>query len=158
MSGADEEDTGSWYLAGPHYHTFAAPEGPEFEVRGDVAFYVGTPPPVYLEARPAMIKVNAVYTPLDYDRPEVTIEPPSAWIGVRAGFAVPAAVIVDERPAAVIVPGRVRAGVEVVVPTPSLSVDIGIGIGGGVIVGGDRDRGRGWKGDRGRKRGWSKRK
>lgn len=135
--GDDDEDIEYCYLDGPHYHSFAPPSGPDFEVVGGVSFYVGTPPPVYLEARPALVKVNAVYTPLTYERPVVTVEAPSAWIGVRAGFA-PAAVVVDPRPA-VVVPGKVRAGVEVVVPAPSISVDIGVGIGGGVIVN-DRHR------------------
>ncbi|MCX5748595.1 MAG: hypothetical protein NT062_39605, partial [Proteobacteria bacterium] len=69
------------YLDGPHFHDFAAPEGPEFELRGDVAFYVGEPPPVYVEERPALVKINAVYTPLRYERPLVTVEAPGAWIG-----------------------------------------------------------------------------
>lgn len=140
--GDDHEDVEFCYLDGPHYHSFAPPPGPEFEVVGNVNFYVGTPPPVYLEARPALVKVNAVYTPLTYERPVVTVEAPSAWIGVRAGFA-PAAVVVDARPPAVVVETpRVRAGVEVVVPAPSISVDVGIGvgIGGGVFVGGHDHR------------------
>lgn len=150
--GDDEDDTEWCYLDGPHYHAFAAPDGPEFDVKGDVAFYVAEPPPVYLEARPALVKINAVYTPLIYERPVVTVEPPSAWIGVRAGFAAPA-VVVDERPAAVVVPGRVRAGVgvragvEVVVPPPprlEVNVGVGIGFGGGVRVKGDNGRHRGW--------------
>lgn len=130
--GDDHEDVEFCYLDGPHYHGFAPPSGPDFEVRAGVNFYVGTPPPMYLEARPAMVRVNAVYTPLTYERPVVTVEPPSAWIGVRAGFAAPAAVVVGGRPGAVVVPGRVRAGVDVVVPTPSLSVNIGVGA--GVVV------------------------
>lgn len=155
-----EDDTEWCYLDGPHYHAFAAPEGPEFEIKGDVAFYVAEPPPVYVEARPALVKINAVYTPLVYERPVVTVEPPSAWIGVR--FAAPvSAVVVDERPPAVVVPGRVRAGagvrvragVEVVVPPPprlEVNVGVGIGFGGGVRVKGDNGRHRGW-GKKGRR-------
>lgn len=148
--GDDDHDTEYCYLDGAHYHSFAPPPGPEFEVTGGVNFYVGEPPPAYIEARPALIKVNAVYEPLVYTRPVVEVEPPRGWIGVRAGFAVPtAAVIVDERPAAVVVPGRVRGGVgvgvgvglDVVVPAPSLSIGIGIGTP-GVIV---RDRPRGYR-------------
>jgi hypothetical protein len=132
--GDDHEDVEFCYLDGPHYHSFAAPSGPDFEVVGGVNFYVGTPPPVYLEARPALVKVNAVYTPLTYERPVVTVQAPAAWIGVRAGFA-PAAVVDARPPAVVVETPRVRAGVEVVVPTPSISVDVGIGVGiGGVIV------------------------
>ena len=91
-----------------------------------------------------------------YERPVVTVEPPSAWIGVRAGFGVPAAVVVEDRPAAVVVPGRVHAGVSaaVVVPTPSLSVNIGIGTPGVVVhdhVHVKHHKHKGWKG-RGRGR------
>ena len=137
--GDRDEDIEYCYLDGPHYHSFAPPSGPDFEVRGGVNFYVGTPAPVYLEARPALVKVNAVYTPLTYERPVVTVEPPSAWIGVRAGFA-PAAVVVEGRPAAVVVPGRVRAGVDVVVPAPSLEVNIGVGA--GVFIDGHHHHGK----------------
>ncbi|MDX2088928.1 MAG: hypothetical protein SFX73_13810 [Kofleriaceae bacterium] len=142
--GDDHEDVEYCYLDGPHYHSFAPPEGPDFEVRGGVNFYVGTPAPIYLEARPALVKVNAVYTPLTYERPVVTVEAPPAWIGVRAGFAP--AVVIDSRPPAVVVETpRVRAGVSVdvvVPPPPSISVDVGIGVGsgGGVIVGGPGQR------------------
>lgn len=128
--GDDEDDTEFCYIDGPHFHYFEPADGPEFEVKGDAYFYVGEPPPVYLEARPAMVKINAVYTPLVYTRPVIEVEPPSAWIGVRAGFGVPAAVVVDQRPAAVMVTGpraEVRGGIEVHIPTPSLHVDIGIG-------------------------------
>lgn len=139
--GDDHEDVEFCYLDGAHYHSFAPPRGPEFQVVGDAHFYVAEPPPVYVEARPAMIRVNAVYEPLVYSRPVVTVEAPVGWIGVRAGFGAPAVVV----PAAVVVdthPGRGhahgRAGIEVVVPTPSISVDIGFGVRGGVI---HRDRG-----------------
>lgn len=134
----DAEDTEFCYIDGPHYHYFEPPVSAtaDFKVVGDAYFYVGQPAPVYVEARPAMVKVNAIYTPMVYTRPVVTVEPPSGWIGVRAGFGVPAAVVVDDRPAAVVVEQPVvRAGVEVHIPTPTLS--IGIGIGGGTVV---RDR------------------
>lgn len=159
--GDDHEDVEFCYLDGPHFHAFAAPAGPDFEVVGDVNFYVGTPPPVYLEARPTLVKVNAMYTPITYERPVITVEAPSAWIGVRAGFGAPAAVVVDTRPAAVVVPGRVRAGLSVEVvapPPPSISIDVGIGVGvrGGVFVGGPghkhKHKHKKWKG-RGRGRG-----
>lgn len=130
------EDTEYCYIEGPHYHYFEPPISAEFKVAGDAYFYVGDPAPAYVEARPAMVRVNAIYTPMVYTRPVVTVEPPSGWIGIRAGFGAPAAVVVDQRPAAVIVDEPVvRAGVEVHIPTPTLS--IGIGIGGGTVV---RDR------------------
>lgn len=113
------------YLTGPHYHNYAPPEDPSFTLTGGAYFYVGTPPPVYLEARPAMLKINALYTPIVYERPVVEVEAPSAWINVR----YPVAVVVVPEP---------RAVVEVHVPQPRLHVDIGIGFGGGVFVGGGR--------------------
>lgn len=123
--GDDEEDVEFCYLDGAHYHNFTPPPAveAEFEVRGDAYFYIAEPPQAYIEARPAMIKVNAMYAPITYSRPVVTVEPPSGWIGVR--FAAPA-VVVDTRPAVVVAP-RVRTGVEVHVPVPSISVDIGFG-------------------------------
>jgi hypothetical protein len=147
--GDDHEDTEYCYLNGAHYHSFPAPAGPEFQVVGGASFYVGEPPQAYVEARPAMIKVNAVYEPLVYTRPVVTVEPPSGWIGVRAGYGGPA-VVVDARPAAVVVP----AHVDVVVPTPSISVDIGFGVRGGVY----RDRGRHRGHYKGKHKKWRKRR
>jgi hypothetical protein len=141
--GDDEQDVEFCYLDGPHYHSFTPPPAIEadFEVAGDAYFYVAEPPTAYVEARPAMIKINAVYTPLTYSRPVVEVEPPSGWIGVRVGLGVPAAVVVDERPATVVVPrvrGGVRVGAEVHVPMPSLNVNIGIATPGVIIHDGHR--------------------
>ncbi|MGE3547834.1 MAG: hypothetical protein AB7L28_28170, partial [Kofleriaceae bacterium] len=61
--GGDGETLEFCYLSGPHYHYFAPPEGPEFEQVGGAYFYVAEPPKVYLEQRPALIEVMAVYTP-----------------------------------------------------------------------------------------------
>jgi hypothetical protein len=151
--GDDESDVEFCYLDGPHYHSFAAPEGPEFQVVGDAYFYVGEPGPVYVEARPAMIKVNAIYEPIVYTRPVVEVEPPTAWVGLRFGAPVvvaPAAVVVDAPDVRVRGP-RVRAGVDVrvlVPPPPSVRVDVGVGFGlsGGVKVkgGGKGRKRRGW--------------
>ncbi len=145
--GDDDEDVEFCYLDGPHFHNFTPPPVIEadFEVAGDAYFYVAEPPTVYVDARPAMIKVNAVYAPLVYARPVVTVEPPSGWIGVR--FGAPA-VVVDTRPAAVVVTPRVRTGVEVHVPMPSISVDIGFGVGGQVRHGHGKHKkykGKKWK-------------
>lgn len=147
--GDDQEDVEFCYLDGPHYHHFTPPleVRADFAVADDAYFYVAEPPAAYIEARPAMIKVNAMYTPLVYTRPVVTVEPPSGWIGVRFGGP---AVVVDARPAAVVVTPRVRTGVEVHVPAPSISVDIGFG---GHIHGGHgrghgkhkKFRGKKWK-------------
>lgn len=133
--GAPEPDVEYCYLNGPHYHYFTPPPGPEFKVVGDTYFYVvADPPRAYVEARPAMVEVNAVYTPIVYARPVVEVEAPAGWIGVHAtwgvGMAVvaPAAVVVKPR-AHVHTPGVV---VDVHVPVPTVRVDVGIGVGGHV--------------------------
>ncbi len=141
VAGVGDPYTHYCYLNGPHYHAFE-PEGPDFEVRGDAYFYVGTPAPVYLEARPAYIGINATYQPLVYTRPVVEVEPPRGWILLQPAFVIdaPAAVIIDDHPgrhlghhkhggAAVGV--GVGVGVSVAVPTVSVGVHVG---GPGVIV------------------------
>jgi hypothetical protein len=122
------------YLSGPHYHYFAPPEGPEFRVAGDAYFYVGEPPRVYVDARPAMMRINAVYQPLVYGRPVVTVDAPVGWIGARAELVGPTAGVVVEGPrgAAVVAP-RAGVSIDAYVPMPSLHVDVGIGVP-GVIV------------------------
>ncbi|MBS1119863.1 MAG: hypothetical protein H6Q90_2091 [Deltaproteobacteria bacterium] len=140
--GDDNDDVEYCYLDGPHFHYFAPPEGPEFRIVGDAYFYVAEPPAAYVEARPAMISINAVYRPLVYTRPVVTIEAPIGWIGARVDLGGPAVVV--ERPgAAVIVPsGGIRVDAEVRIPMPSVHVDIGIGSG-PVFIGGGGGEGRG---------------
>lgn len=132
----DDDDVEFCYIDGPHFHAFApAPEvKAEFQLAGDAYFFVGDPPPIYVEQRPAMVKINAIYQPLRYERPVITVEPPSAWIGVR--FGAPAAVVDVRGPDVIVETPRVRTGIEVVVPAPSLEVNVGIGVGvrGGVIV------------------------
>ena len=73
-------------------------------------------PKMYVEARPAMMKINAMYTPIVYARPVVTVEAPVGWIGARAEFITPVVVAPT-----------------VVVPAPSVRVDIGIGVPGVII-------------------------
>jgi hypothetical protein len=107
------------YLEGPHYHYFAPPEGPEFRTVGDAYFYVGTPPPPMIEARPAYVGINATYRPLAYARPVVTVDAPIGWIGARAEFVGPGIVVAGPH-AAVIAPS-----VGVVVPAPHIGIEIG---------------------------------
>lgn len=153
--GDDDADVEFCYLDGPHYHSFVPPEGPDFQVAGDAYFYIGEPGPVYVEARPQLVKINAVYTPLVYTRPVVEVEAPAAWIGVRFGgpaVVVDAPAVVVDAPAVRVRGPVVRAGVDVrviVPPPPSVRVDVGIGIGFGGNVkikggGKGRKRGRGW--------------
>lgn len=137
--GEPEPDVEYCYLNGPHFHYFTPPEGPDFKISGDAYFYIGTPPPVYVEARPAMVEINAVYTPIVYARPVIEVEPPVGWIGLHATYGVGMGVAVVA-PAVVVEPPRARAVVDahIHVPAPTLSVEVGVGVGfgGGVVVGG----------------------
>ena len=134
----DDPDVEYCYIEGPHYHYFAPPEGPDFQVQGDAYFYVGEPPHAMIEARPAYVGINTVYRPMVYERPVVAVEAPVGWIGARAEFVGPGVVVaapgvVVAPPAAVVVPPRAGVSVDVAIPAPSIHV--GVGIGGGVIVG-----------------------
>jgi hypothetical protein len=129
--GDGDPDDEYCYINGPHYHYFAPADGPEFKVVGGAYFYVGEPPRAYVSARPQMMKINAVYQPLVYERPVVTVEAPVGWIGARAEFVTPAAVVVAPGP--VVVAPAAGISIEAHIPTPSLHVDVGIG-GPAVIV------------------------
>lgn len=130
--GDDDPDVEYCYINGPHFHYFAPPEGPEFRLAGDAYFYVGDPPRAYVDARPAMMKVNAVYQPLVYERPVITVDAPVGWIGARAEFVAPAAVVVAPAAGVVVAP-RAGVSIEAHVPAPSLHVDVGIGLPGVVV-------------------------
>jgi hypothetical protein len=119
------------YINGPHFHYFEPPDGPDFKIAGDAYFYVGDPPRAYVDARPAMMKINAVYQPLVYERPVVEIDAPVGWIGARAEFIAPAVVVAP--PAAVVVAPRAGVSIEAHVPAPSLHVEVGIGLPGVVV-------------------------
>jgi hypothetical protein len=106
------------YIQGPHYHYFEPAGDPQFKMVGGAYFYVGTPPPPMIEARPQYIGINAYYQPLVYTRPMVEVEAPVGWVGARTEFVGP------------------RAEVGVVVPTPSVHVGVDIGVGVGVGIGG----------------------
>jgi hypothetical protein len=120
------------YLSGPHYHYFAPSEGPEWKLAGDAYFYVGEPPHAYVEARPAMMKINAVYQPLVYERPVVTVDAPVGWIGARAEFVTPAVVV--EAPRAEVIAPRAGVSINAVIPAPSLHIGVGIGIGAPAVI------------------------
>ena len=143
--GDEDPDDEYCYINGPHYHYFAPPEGPEFKVAGGAYFFVAEPPKAYVEARPVMIEINAMYRPIVYARPVITVEAPDGWIGARAEFMAPVVVA-----PAVGVGVGVGVGARVVVPVPSVRVNIGVGIGvPGVIIHEHRGRGHGkhkkWK-------------
>ncbi len=124
------------YLDGPHYHSFSPPPDvqADFQLEGGAYFYVGTPPPVYVEARPAMVKINAIYEPIVYERPVITVTPPQMWIGVRYPVQVARPVVVPPPPPRGRVRGGGSVGVGVYVPAieirpPSVNINIGVGVG-----------------------------
>lgn len=100
----EDPDVEYCYLDGPHYHSFAPPDGSDVKVVGGAYFYVGTPPKAYVTARPQMVQINAMYKLLVYTRPVVTVAAPVGWIGARVDITAPT----------------------VVVPAPGVRVDIGV--------------------------------
>jgi hypothetical protein len=133
--GDDHEDTEYCYLDGAHYHTYAPAPALEakFKVVAGASWYVGEPDPVYVSARPQLIRVNAIYTPLAYERPVVVVEtPPPGWIGLHVDVRTPDVVVEAPRPRPRPV-AAVSAGFEVHVPAPTLSVEVGLP---GIYVGG----------------------
>jgi hypothetical protein len=135
--GDDHEDTEYCYLDGPHYHAYAPPPALEadFQVVAGASWYVGAPAPAYIEARPALVKVNAIYTPIEYERPVVVVEtPPPGWIGLHVDVRTPDVVVEAPRPRPrPVVAAGVSAGLEVHVPAPTLSVEVGLP---GIYIGG----------------------
>jgi hypothetical protein len=100
----DDEDVEYCYLDGPHYHAFAPPEDAEFQLEGGAYFYVGTPPKAFADARPAMVKINAVYKPLAYERPVITVAAPAGWIGARIDIIAPVVVVATPAAGVVVAP------------------------------------------------------
>jgi hypothetical protein len=140
------------FLDGPHFHGFApAPVlTADFQVDAGAYFYIGTPPPSYVETRPALIKINAEYQRLVYQRPVVTVTPPAAWIGIR--FAAPGVMVAPATVQGKVHGGKVHGGVgvDIYVPVPSVRVDIklpsvNISGGAGVIFGGGVESNHGGK-------------
>ncbi len=111
--GSGEPDVENCYLDGPHYHGFAPPAGPDFKLVGGAHFYVGTPPKLYVEQRPTYVGINAVYRPLVYARPQVTVEAPAGWIGVR----------VDVLPREVVIPVRSTVDINIGVTAPTVIIE-----------------------------------
>jgi hypothetical protein len=144
------EDVQYCYLDGPHYHYYTPPPtvSADFKLQGGVYYYVAEPPPVYLEARPQYVEVNAVYEPIVYARPVIAVTtPPPGWIGARVDIVAPAVVVEPPRTRAVVGAGvgagvhagvgvGVSAGVQVQVPSVHLEVGAPAVIVGGGVVGG----------------------
>ncbi|HUH01452.1 MAG TPA: hypothetical protein VML75_05615 [Kofleriaceae bacterium] len=118
------------YLDGPHFHAYAPAPSLEFTVKGDANWYVGTYPAEYERDRVALVRVNAIYRPMKYQRPVIEVEPPAAYVGPI--FVVGAPAVIVETP--VRSRGVVRGSVGVDVHIPAPSIEIGIGLPGVVVV------------------------
>ena len=138
------------YIQGPHFHYFEpGDDDPDFKLVGGAYFYVGTPAPAMIEARPQYVGINAYYQPMVYTRPVVEVDAPIGWIGARAEFvtpgvvvAAPGAVVVDHG-AEVVAPGvAVGAGIHVAIPVPTVSVGIGVNVGGPAVIVHDHPHGK----------------
>ena len=129
--GDEGDDVTYCYLKGPHYHVVAPPPDTHFELRGDIYWYVGEFPPVFVQERPKLARINVVYAPMVYARPVVLLGPPPHWhdvlidVDVRGGAVVEAPVV--ETRAVGVVGAGVHAGVEVHVPVPTFQMSVGIG-------------------------------
>lgn len=132
----DGDEVEYCYLDGPHYHYYAPDAKLKFKVKGGVHFFVGDLPAVYVEAKPKYVKINAVYKPLEYERPVFVSTPPPEYHGVVVGVAVEPEVVVEtpvievvETPAVVGVEGHVHGPavhghVQVGVQVPTVEVHV----------------------------------
>jgi hypothetical protein len=115
------------YLNGPHFHAYAPAADLKFELKGGAYWYVDAYPKAYETDKRALVRINAVYEPIVYARPVITVEPPVAYVGpileVHAVVATPSVVV--EAPGA---HAEVRGGlfVDVHVPRPTLEVQVGL--------------------------------
>jgi len=110
----DVEEPVYCVIDGPHFHAYAAPPGPDFKMKSDVAFYIGAPLPV----KPARVRVvNAEVRPFVSFRPVVTVEPPPEF---HAEIYVPGPpgieVVAPAPPSVVVAPPHPRVSVEVTAP------------------------------------------
>jgi len=136
------------FLKGPHYHEYPQPEGPGYNVKDNVVFYIGPIPPLVAAIRPQLEQALEVeFRPYVALRPKVVVTPPPEWAGV-VWVAPPA-------PAVVVAPA-VAPTVVVAPPTPTVvvtppqpSVIIGAPP---VLFFGGHGKGKGWK----HGRGWGK--
>ena len=112
------------YLDGPHHHWYKPAPDLEFEVKGDAYWYVAAYPPHYKKHKKVLVGINAVYRPLEYQRPVIEVEPPVAYVGpvlevnAHVGVGAHGEVVVP------VVHGEIRAGIELHVPTPRIEVSL----------------------------------
>ncbi len=127
------------YLEGPHFHWYVPPDDLEFTVKGDAYWYVGAYPPEYERNKKALVRINALYRPMEYQRPVIEVEPPVAYVGPIVEVHAPVVEVahpgveVAHPGVEVVAPvAEVRAGIEVHVPVPT--VEIGVGVPGVIVV------------------------
>jgi hypothetical protein len=118
------------YLRGPHYHLSAPPPDAHFQLEGGAYWYVEALPPEFTAAKPRLAVINAVYEPMVYVRPVVTVAPPRGWIDVyvaaptvRAGVVVEAASVPPPSPEQM----AIGVGLSVQLPMPVIGVHVGAG-------------------------------
>ena len=127
--GVNEPAVEYCYINGPHYHGYEPPPELSFTLEGGAYWYIGKYPRPYRRHKKRLVQINAVYEPIEYERPVVVVEaPPPAYRGPVVEVDVHAPVVEVDAPA---VRGGVHADVEVHVPVPTLDVHIGVP---GVIV------------------------
>jgi hypothetical protein len=124
------------YLDGPHYHNYQPPPRATFVVDGGLYWYSGAYSPAYRKGKARHARINAVYAPMVYARPVVTIAPPAVYVGPV--LAIHAR---GRGPGAVVVGPEVGVGVGVGVGI-SAGVEVGVAVPGVVIV---EDRPRRYK-------------
>ncbi len=124
------------FMKGPHYHEYAAPEGPGYKTQNNVIFYIGPIPKdatrIRSQVEPAL---EAAYEPYVAERPKVTALPPPEWPGTvwippptpallvsSAAKQSPDAVVTAAPAAAEVLVAPIAPTVVVTPPTPVLIV------------------------------------
>lgn len=72
------------YLDGPHFHSFAPPQGQrfvEFVEKDGVYYFADEYPPAYEQAKSELSRINAIYRAWKYERPVIAGSPPTQYRG-----------------------------------------------------------------------------
>ncbi|ACY14430.1 hypothetical protein [Haliangium ochraceum] len=116
------------YLNGPHFHGYAPPVNVNFELKGGAYWYIGKYPRPYHKRKKRYARINVIYEPIVYVRPEVVVEAPAGYLGPVVDVHVDH---VDHVPPGH-AHGRGRAGaavgIDVHIPVPTIEVGIGVGV------------------------------
>jgi hypothetical protein len=93
------------YISGPHHHWYAPPPTLSFQTKGNVFWYVGTPPPYYRTRWRRHSPIDEHYRAAVVVRPVVTVAPPVGFVGVYVGGHAHGAVVAPGVDVQVQVPG-----------------------------------------------------